>query len=477
VPKAKETKKPARKTSVKKAPAKKPARKPRTASKPRTSTKVRLKKRVIPHYTQHENYIALPVTSPAKQPEGIIRRTLKLSLFILLGYCIAITAFYFKLSNDNIKNAASSAAQTNMALSKIGKGPDSLVPVSKISDVRQNELSLATATGKRIQIWTVDPTSGKGALKKTIALSDGLFDKSSLRSFGANNAIQFGPISDNIFIATGGRSSSDPKCLNRDGSCTWRILKLSRDSTDQQKLYESDDQPANWAVSKDNGKISIIYLNAISGRVVTLNPDSGQVENTWDFKRNSGSNFLGLDISSDGKVSYTAETVSSGHVDNQKLVLRYFDSAKNNSAEMKIMQASNISAETNLSPDGTKLAFLEGIVSPQHIDIFDISSKHSQTIPNDAELLNSNLFWSGKSDKLLYLTNDGPKYFVIGNSSAHDIPEIGKNISYVLGWADADDYFAYINEKGSLSLYDLAGSASKELKIGQWDSIEGWSWQ
>jgi len=415
--------------------------------------------------------------SQKEKKSALITNVLRISTIVLIGYIIALSAFYVQLGSETKKEEAKIVEDINKALDRAGKGLASSVPIAKISDVSQQTLILATSRGRQLQIWEIDPASAKAKLAQTVVLEDAISDATGTRAPGVNNSVQFKNSNDEIYIATGGKLSYNSRCLNRDGTCKWRIRKVARGTKIANLLYESEEEPVDWLLDQNSNTIMIFYLTIDKGKYVQIDSNDGRILKNIEFQRRTGASFAKMFFSLDGRYLFHVEELSEGHVKNQKLLMQVFEPANDKVSEINIFQGGNINADTNISADGENFAFFEGMTSPQKINIYNLARKTSAVVPNELQIQSESLFWSGDGKKLLYLTNEGPKFYDVEKNSINDIPGIESKIHYVICWGKANDYILYINEKGGISLYNFLREKANEIAVGSWDWIEGWSWK
>jgi len=325
-------------------------------------------------------------------------------------------------------------------------------------------LFIATSEGNVLDIAIFDPVKNEVILSKKFPFDDHLSMFTKSAGWGANNAIQYDPKTQEIFYSTQGRSEYDGSCINKDGTCKSRIYKIGLNQEKPNVIFESDILPTNWIVDSSDNSLLLSFFESDKQTLKKIRRENGKEIFTKEYQIKEHTNLADFVLSNDGKFTYQASKESAeGKWFHEILRLRKIDNANGNVSEQEIFGGEAIEYETDLSPDNDYLAFYSGISESAKLYIYQISSKKLINVPYQGSIGNYNLLWSGDNKKLLYLlqnpdlTNNNVITTYYDLTTSRSIPASGdiQKVRYVYSWAPSNNYVVYKSVDGTAKIFDI----------------------
>jgi hypothetical protein len=334
-----------------------------------------------------------------------------------------------------------------------------------------NELFIADMEDSRIVKVSIFNISKKEiVISKTITLDDSL-GSASTNSSGSNNSVQYNPKTKDIFISTVGFSYYDGSCINKDGTCNFRIYKFNLHNNDSSLFFESNEGIANWIVNSFDNSVLIRIVNEKTETIKKINAQNSQINFEKIYLNKDNVNEMEFVVSSDGKYIYQASKESvDGKWIQETLSLRKIDNSNGEITEQQIFKGEAIDFETDISPNNQYFAFYSGNQGPAKFYVFDILNQELINLPYRGRIKNYNLIWSGDSRKILYLLENQLSYYDILKSKSFVIDGNLKDTPYVFMWGPSSDYLLYESVNG-VNIYDIENSQAFETSIRK-QSIE-----
>src|SRR3989339_139506 len=231
--------------------------------------------------------------------------------------------------------------------------------VSQEIPKKRDTLFFATHTKKELSIYTLNPATQTTPAVRTIPFADYVTSRSTRYASGTNDAIQYNPKTQDIFILTQGKGDSGrSRCLNADKTCTSRIYTLSAKSSTPIMLYESEETPTHWVVNSFDNSIILDFVTSTKQTVQKLNAQDGSVIFNKEYTIPENTELAQFVVGKDGKTIYQSAIESRhGEITENILRLRLLNSATGELYETEIYRGYAIETETAISPDNRWIAF------------------------------------------------------------------------------------------------------------------------
>ncbi|MEI7425971.1 MAG: hypothetical protein WCK16_03560 [Candidatus Moraniibacteriota bacterium] len=306
----------------------------------------------------------------------------------------------------------------------------------------------ATASTGKININIFDSKNKFIVASRKIELDDTL-GSSTNNGVGLNDAVQYNPITKNIFIFTDGDSRYDGSCRNKDKTCFYRIYRINLDNVQQKPeiLFQTKDAIVNWQVGvKSNSVfvgISAQIDNGHSSRLVlkSINPSDKTVKTISENASVGGRLILSADEKSIFQI-----------ISGDNIVLSKIDILTGTIEKTDVFQGNIGFPSAAISPDGNFIAFHQS-----GLKIYDVLNKKIINYFYGGEIGNYGLSWSGDSEKIVYILKNKLAYYDI-KTGKETIIEQGENLNaYVYGWAPSKQYVMYKSggDMDTVKFYDI----------------------
>ncbi|MBU0671362.1 WD40 repeat domain-containing protein [Patescibacteria group bacterium] len=284
---------------------------------------------------------------------------------------------------------------------------------------------------------------------KTIELEDWPVS-GTFSSIGANQGLQYNESTGDIYILTNGYDEFDGSCMNADGSCYARIYKTNLDSGGNQteKIIEFETAPQNWILNPQDNSLIFSWTDFEVGEQIIKRWDLETNEQTelYKYEFSGGHGPTELVLSPDGRF------VSQVQLGDNSLNLLNLDIKTKISEVREIDEGNDLYYGYSLSPDGKKLAYYSG--DKNNLMIYNLVNNKKEEIPYTGEVGNYNLFWNGAGDKLMYILDNGIKYYDFTSQIENTIQVIN-DFGYVFLWSPSDKYAVYQKDSNQVLIYDF----------------------
>ena len=356
--------------------------------------------------------------------------------------------------------------------------PSPLLSTQPTDSELKNEIFIATNKDGVLSILIFDPNKNMAVTSKEIPLEDSLSTYSSNGAWGANNAVQYNPKTQEIFFSTGGQAAYDGSCINKDGTCVSRLYKIGLEQTKPIIIFESNSMPVNWVVNSFDNSLLLSFLDGKTQTIKKINTQDGKVVFSKEYLTKPQMGLTDFVLSIDGKFTYQASKESvDGKWFYEILRLRKINNANGDISEQEIFGGEAVEYETNLSPDNNYFAFYSGARNLSKLYIYEISTQKLTNVPYQGSIGNNNLLWSGDSKKLLYLLKNSLTYYDIPTSKSTLVIGDTQQTTYVYAWAASTNYFAYQSQNGGVKIFDVKNSRVIDTQIKTSVSeVNGVSW-
>lgn len=330
-----------------------------------------------------------------------------------------------------------------------------------VNQIDKNNIFISyTTSGNELIVKTFNVISNE-SFEKKIILEDEMDDSSKWTSVGVDYAVQFNPVTKDIFILTEGTGShldDSGQCLNADKTCYDRIYKTNLKSDEINKMYEGG--ISNFLLDTKNNQIIINDYNPVILKAIDI--DTGKINYSKEYNGTMLSidknNFLYLSSQDDTKLNLKKINLKDGSLVkeyNEILGLKYF------------------SGYPDVSPDGRYLidtVFYTIKDTVWNYYIYDL--KQEKLFYSSKESLSGK--WSGDGKKIL-VSNKDFSFFDLETKKISRIESSMSNI-YIL---DISPNFKYaINEDNDeIALHHLDDDTTLSLfKIDWMGDLKGISW-
>lgn len=337
----------------------------------------------------------------------------------------------------------------------------------------KNETFIATTEGGILSILIFSPEKNKVVISKKIQLDDPL-GSASTNSSGVNNSVQYNSKTHEIFFSTTGYSEYDGSCINKDGTCTSRLYKISLGQTKPTLIFESNTPPSNWIVNSFDNSLLLSFLKNKTQIIKKINSMDGKV--IFSKEHEIDGTLAEFVFSRDGQYTYQARKKSVNGWFNEILWLRKIDNSNGEVSEQEIFDGERIEAGTSISPDDNYLAFYSGIQGSEKLYIYEIPTKKLTYIPYHGVVANLNLIWSGDSKKLLQLLKESIVYYDISTLKSTIVSDILPQKNYVYAWAPSTNYFLYKSQIGGIKIFDVQKKQIIDTPIKEKSEVKGIGW-
>ena len=283
---------------------------------------------------------------------------------------------------------------------------------------------------------------------RKIELDDTL-GSSTNNGVGLNDAVQYDPITKDVFIFTEGASGYDGSCMNKDKTCFNRIYKINLDNVQQKPeiLFQTKDAIVNWQIGvKSNSVFVGIFAqidNGPNSRLVlkSINPSDKAVKTISENASVGGQLILSADEKSILQI-----------ISGDNIVLSKIDILTGTIEKTDVFQGNTGFSSMAISPDGNFIAFHQS-----GLKIYDVLDKKIINYFYGGEIGNYGLSWSGDSEKVSYMLKNKLAYYDI-KTGKETIIEQGENLNaYVYGWAPSKKYVMYKSggDVDTVKFYDI----------------------
>ena len=384
---------------------------------------------------------------------------------------VGVGAYLFVNKSANTPSPSSTALSTQPTNSETPLNTQNNI----IPDVR-NEIFIATTGDGVVNILIFNPIKNEVIASKKILL-DASLSHSSTGAYGSNDSVQYNPKTKEIFFSTQGSSDYDGSCINKDGTCTSRLYKVSLDQTKPTIIFESNSPPINWAVNSFDNSLLLSFLEGKTQTLKKISAQNGKVIFAKDYQIKVNTGLTDFVLSKDGKYTYQASKESvDGKWFYEILRLRKVDNLTGDITEQEIFGGEAVEYETNLSPDNNYLAFYSGAREQAKLYIYEIPTKKLINVQYQGSIGNYNLFWSGDSKKLLHLLKNSLTYYDIPSAKSALITGDPQQTNYVYAWAPSTNYFAYQSQDGGIKIFDLQKNQVIDTQTKAEIEVKGISW-
>ena len=333
------------------------------------------------------------------------------------------------------------------------------------NETDQNNLFISyTTSSNELVVKTFNLISGQ-SFEKKIVLEDMMDDASKWTNITVDYAVQFNPITKDIFILTEGMGShldDSGQCLNADKTCYDRIYKANLENDEVKKIYERDDI-SNYILDTKNNQIIINYYEPTTIKAIDI--DTGKVNFSKEYDGSilsiDKNNFLYLNSGKDTKLSLQKINLKDG-----SLVKEYNE----------ILGLDYFSGYPEISPDGRYL-----------VDYVFYTIKETVLNYYIYDLKTEKLFYSSKEGLYGKWSDDGKKILVSDKDfsffdlKTKKISKIDTTISGMYTLEISPDFkyavLSNMNGKDNISVgYLDKGTTVKLMDIGWMGDLKGISW-
>ncbi len=364
------------------------------------------------------------------------------------------------------------------------------VPVSQVETqvvqvvdekAQPQELFIASIDKSTLTLTLFDANLNKISYSKEIVLDDQLNSLSTYNAVYSNDSVQYDAQKKEVYFSTDGASAMGGDCVNKDGTCVSRIYKMGINDDTAKILFESQTIPQNWIVNSQDSSVlmSFIERDEVNGNTQTLTKISekdGSVIFTKDFALNKNDSLGSLVLSLDSKAVYQVLLSAVGKSSSgQKLSLVNFDMMTGVRSVKDVYTGSAIWFDTDISPDGSSLAFYTDYFKAPKLHILNLVTAATTDVPFTGRVHNYNLLWSGDSSKLFYSLEKEPSYFDVTENLSHSLKGDIQSLFSSYLWAPSN-LLAYEASNNVIKLLDVANGVIVDTGIkGQLETM-GMAW-
>lgn len=274
-----------------------------------------------------------------------------------------------------------------------------------------------------------------------------------------NSSVQYNYLTKDIFYSTNGIGGIGPRigsnCINKDGSCDFRIFKINIDDSNPIKLFEDKDgQPNQWVLNRIDNSLYLYYVGDIL-LIKKVDIDKGIAETVINQPNTQNLYFDKIQISQDGKELF-ASCNNTAPENPSDIYTKYLCNVDliNDKLTMSLI-ITDTSGYNSISPDKRYLGFYSN-----GLYIYDLQNKDLIKVPYNGGVERESLLWSKNSRRLFFSEEEVLKYYDMNTPIAINM-KISKDylIPYTLSVSNANNYILYRlsdNTTDKLGIFDLS---------------------
>jgi len=291
-----------------------------------------------------------------------------------------------------------------------------LTEVSEKSRYEEEPTNLFLAGSNRESVLVIiyNRDQKKITKEKIINLNGLSLDSSGCQGWGKNDSVQYNIATGQILLSIDNISAFDGS-LSPDAPYAQAILVASFDSDAPQVIFIPEGNILSWITHSSKPMVYIAHQipSTSNEEILEINLLNKKVRKIADVGNISNSNHLELIMSKDENFIFQAVRL---HNPKNKVLIKKVNLENDDILTIDLEDSSNSFDTNNLSPDEKYFAFFGGFMAETGLRIRNLEQEKTDILPlpENQDIANSNILWSGDNKNLLFLikTNDNRVPFI-----------------------------------------------------------------